>query len=419
MPFIKKYSLILILLGMSFQSNSQVWTQKTSCPYGSFEPGFYFSHNNGNKIYVAKISATGNDSIVYYNTLTDSWHYYGLFPGQAKYSTAICVNNKAYVFSGKRCFNFVFACYTSEVWELDLLTDVWTQKNNFNSRRMDHSLTYNASTNKIYINFGLSAINFTSAEIPQVDSYAYDIATDTYSVLPSFSISGSGRFGHTAYSTGNAINIYWGGSSISPAFTFGNNLTFNLSTNTWSAVGTPIQRKYGATFEIGGVVYVGMGFSGGDPVTQNTDFYAISPFNNSIPAFPGIPFHRGLAVSCGGKGYLGLGTNLTSGFEPAPRIKLDQLWEFNPIALNLDKKSSTPKQQTISVNATLVDNELVFDTERISFNVEIQNMLGQSVLKTNLENKKTLTISELNKGIYNLRMQDAEGNTYIQKIIKY
>jgi hypothetical protein len=417
----KKYILIFLLLLSITTIKCQVWTQKASCPYGAFDPGFFFSHESGKKIYVAKMSANSPDSILYFNTLTNTWHYYGLFPGQAKYSSAICVNDKAYVFSGKKCFNVLFGCYTSEVWELDLLSNVWTQKANFPNHRMDHSLTYNPSSpNTVYINFGLSAVNFTASEVPLTDSYTYDITTDSYSQLVSFAISGSGRYGHTAYCSGNTVNIYWGASNVSPAFTFGNNLTYNLLTNTWVATGTTVQRKYGVTFELGGVVYVGMGYVGGDPVTQNTDFYAISPLNTSIPAFPGTPFYKGISVSCGGKGYLGLGTNLVSGFEPAPRTKLNQLWEFNPLVLSEEESKKGITRQNNFIKSTIVNTNVTFDiANRDYLNVSVLNTLGQTVLNEKIDNDNTnLNISHLTNGLYYLRMRASDGEIIVQRIIK-
>lgn len=338
-------------MGMSLQSISQGWTQRASCPFGAFSPAFYFSH--GNKIYVAKPIATGNDSVYYYNQITDSWHSYGVFPGAAKTGMAAAVyGNEAFVFCGSVCSGSLSAsCPTKEVWKLNLVTNIWTQLPNFpGTERYGHGAVLNTNNNKIYISFGrsfLPPVNTPPSSL--TDFWEFNPITYQYAQKASFSNAMSGRYAHCTYAVGNRVFVAWGSNDNPMMFTFGDTPSYDIITNTWSnSFGTNL-RSNACVFNIAGKVYGGMGGLQSSNFQQFSDFFNIVPGTFTTPAFPGVPCQAALSIDCGGRGYIGLGFNSGGISPPSTNISLNQLWEFTP-SLNV---SNDNVSLTFNTPATL------------------------------------------------------------------
>lgn len=358
----KKYINILILF-FAFQLVSKAqsfWVQKANCTFGAFIPGFYFSY--GDKIYVAKPNPSGTDSIIYYNQTTNTWHYYGQFPGVAKLAAATTAGNKAFVFCGTTCTGLTTsACLTKQVWQLDLITNTWTQLPNFpGSARHAHQAVFNKTNGNIYIPFGqvsASPPTPTTQLVASTDFWEFNPVTLQYTQKSSFSSNMSGRFYHSCYTEGNFVYAAWGASDSPNTFTFGNTAIYDITTNTWSApfsVGT--LRRLACAFNVGGNVYGGMGnnFIAGTS-TQHTDFFNILPGSLPAPTFPGIPCSSALSIDCGGRGYIGLGISSANGTAPVTSTALTQLWEFYP-GFNV-----TNDFVNTSVNTTTTINPLLND----------------------------------------------------------
>ncbi len=317
-------NIFFLLFVLTLVSKAQsFWVQRANCTFGSFIPGFYFSH--GNKIFVAKPNNTPNDSIIYYNKTTNTWHYLGLFPGAAKFSSAIVYNNKAIVISGL----VTGTTTTNQVWEYDIPNNLWTQKGGFPGVGVvGHSLTFNPGNNKIYITFGKTSVTYTNT------AWTLDPVTYTYASIPSYTASINGaRAYHVSYCIGGLVYVYSGETGSPTMFTTNNIGVYSPISGSWTAGSNagPL-RKSASAVQVGTGVYGGMGYFGGTPpLVNNTDFSRINP-SASVPAFPGTPFSGALAVECQGSGFVGLGFNTTYSSTLGLNVNtsLSQLWEFRP-----------------------------------------------------------------------------------------
>lgn len=289
-------------------SFSQNWIQRANCPYFSGSPSFHFSI--GTKIYAAK-----QDSIFAWEQTTNTWSFFGLFPGAARGSFAVATaNGKAYVVSGA----LTYSTCTSEVWEFDSNFGTWTQRSNFpGTARYGHSLAYNSSNGKIYLSFG-TYVNTTGYQLLS-DFWEYDPVQDSWTQKTGYTHLNAGRHSHVSIEVQGNIWISSGSANNPISFVVNDQATYSVSTNTWTGSGVSSLGgwKNASVFMLNGVRYGGLGFSGGGNV--NSQFGQLGTFGSF---FPGGASCGNLYQVCNGRGYIGLGTDLLTPF--------NYLWEFNP-----------------------------------------------------------------------------------------
>lgn len=128
-----------------------------------------------------------------YDPIFDSWTGKAYCPETAYIGqSAFAVGNKAYLMTGK----ISIGNYSSEVWEWDQTTDVWTQKNPFT-----HGVNRSASVAFSIGNYGFLGTGMDENNNYHRDFWEYDPAGDMW--YPIASLPGVPRYVATGFSIGN------------------------------------------------------------------------------------------------------------------------------------------------------------------------------------------------------------------------
>jgi len=330
-----------------WELNGVTWTQRPNLPFS----GRAFSLNN--KGYVP-----GNVLHVY-TPSTNLWTFLPNSPAVRNYGVAFSIGTKGYfglgeAFSGsfspvyndlfefdgtstwttilpylpngeKRTAAVSFSIGTkgyiglgisninsSSWWEVDPVTNVWTQKANFIGNPRANATAFSIGS-KGYVGTGKS-----SSGTEYKDFYEYNPATNAWTQLANF--GGVEREGAVGFSIGTKGYI---GTGRTGSFNLSDFWEYNPSTNAWTAkasLSSAIARTEACGFSIGSKGYISCGIQSG---TYFQDLREYNPQTNTWTLKAALPVARQFAASfsTGNKGFISGGSN-SSGI-------LNDLWEYD------------------------------------------------------------------------------------------
>ncbi len=302
-----------LILGDSIRPADN-WSELNAIPNGVERYGM-FTFSFGNKIVTGlgrKVLNPNYPTDVWeYDVITKIWTQKNNFPGVGRFAVFTCVvNGKGYLIDG---YNNI-----GEVWEYNPITDTWIQKSNFPGGDREYIAGFTIG-NKVYM--GTGDDSFTGYEN---DFWEYTPAADTW--VQKTDVPGPGRMFATGFAIGNKGYIGLGRSNTS---IFLNDIyEYNPVDDTWQ-----IKQVYpggGAgpvtNFVINGHAYVGLGTFDGDvlPLMYTFDPLA-SPTSQwtALINFPGTARTSPFATVVNNKAYIGCGWEVYQGY-------LNDLWVYHP-----------------------------------------------------------------------------------------
>ncbi len=227
---------------------------------------------------------------------TAQWTALTSLSGTLRYSsTAFALGNKGYVIGGISNLGIL-----DDVWEYDVVNDTWNQKANFPGLKRNSPIAF-VINNKGY----------------------YGLGTDTL---------------------GNFLTDLW---------------EYNANTDSWvqKANFPDTSRINAVSFSIGNKGYIGLGFSYNGSVVLHSDFWEYNPINNSWNQkanFPGTPRMAAMGIGLNnGKGYVGLGENLTAS------DSFNDFYEYDPITNTWTTKQSMGSYGRCAASVFALNNEIV------------------------------------------------------------
>lgn len=248
-----------------------------------------------------------------YNPVTDIWTQKANIGGDTR-NDPVCftINDKIYVGLG---YGFTDL---NDFWMYDPLTNTWTQKAGFGATDSTGSPIGGRS---LAVGFALNGKGYVGGGLSGgyafKDLYEYDPVMDSWTQKND--LPGPVRYGAVSFTIGNKAYIATGGNAMG---TFYNDLwEYDQATDTWTQKanypGTPMHRAI--AFSIGTKAYLGNGHN------FNNDFWCWEQSTDTwipVSPFPGAPCYRSLAFSIGNKAYVGTG-EVTGGTSK-------QMWEYDP-----------------------------------------------------------------------------------------
>jgi N-acetylneuraminic acid mutarotase len=341
------------------------WSELNAIPNGVERYGM-ISFSFGNKIITGLgrkfLSPNYPTDIWEYDVITKIWTQKNNFPGAGRNGVFSCVvNGKGYLFGG---YN-----NSGEVWEYDPHNDTWTQKNNFPGGSRQYLAGFPFG-NKVYLGTGDGAGY-------ENDFWEYTPSSDTW--VQKGDVPGPGR----SFAAGFAIGTkgYIGLGRTSGPTTYLNDIyEYNPVDDTWQ-----IKQVYPAggagpvtNFVINGRAYVGLGTFDGDilPLMYTFDPSA-SPTTQwtALNNFPGTARTSAFATVINNKAYVGCGWISFS-------VYINDLWVYHPQPDTLHNyKEQIPSNMNnlISYDWT-AENETKLYTTSTTYKVGI----GTKIPKTKL-----------------------------------
>ena len=325
------------------------WSELDPIPNGIERYGM-FAFSSGNKIITGlgrkELNPVYPTDVWEYDIITKIWTPKNDFPAGGKHALFSGVaNGKGYLIAGTNS-------PLGQVWEYHFDNDSWTQKSNFPGGQRSYLAGF-VVNNEIYVGTG-------DGTIYENDFWKYIPASDTWQLLPD--VPGPGRNFATGFSIGNKGYIGMGRSDGS---TYLNDLyEFDPVDNSWE-----IKQSFpggGAgpltNFVIKDTAYVGLGTFDGDvlPLMYKFDPSA-SPTSQWSPLtdFPGTPRVTSFTTVNNNNAFLGCGFI-------ASNILLNDLWVYHPYPDTLQNYiQQVPKDINNMYNGqwTLEENSKLYPTK--------------------------------------------------------
>lgn len=285
------------------------WKQLDPIPNGVLRYGM-FSFSFGNKIITGLGFNNYPTDIWEYDVIKNIWTQKNNFPSTGRHATFSCViNNRGYLFGGSNLS-------IGEVWEYNPDTDIWTQKANFPGGQRTYLAGFAVGA-KAYMGTG-DGVDYNN------DFWEYTPMTDTW-VLKA-PVPGPIRNYASSFSIGNKGYLGIGRGPTASNY-ISDLYEYSPSNNTWTNK-QPFAGGGGGTltnFVINDTAYVGLGVINGDilPVMYKFNPNASGNQWSAINDFPGVARAAPFCTVINNKAYLGCGTLDNSD-------EVNDLWVYNP-----------------------------------------------------------------------------------------
>ncbi|TAL62892.1 MAG: T9SS type A sorting domain-containing protein [Bacteroidetes bacterium] len=240
-----------------------------------------------------------------------TWNQKTSLPATARYYPAsFSIGNYGYLITGGNGGSTFF----QDLWQWDQTANSWTQMANLPGSGRCGASAF-AIGAKGYIGTGWNGSNYLN------DFWEYDQATNSWTQKTSF--PGTARYVGTGFSNGSKGYM---GLGLSGGWVYYNDLwEYDPASNAWTAKSNfPTVRDVPVSFTIGTKGYVGTGY---DNSSLYKDFWEWDPATNiwtQKANFGGAARANSSGFSANGKGYIGLGSNISAS------IYYQDFWEWNP-----------------------------------------------------------------------------------------
>jgi N-acetylneuraminic acid mutarotase len=409
---IKSITLAAFLF-LSFQSFAQ-WVQKAN--FTGIHRAKSTAFTISNKMYVlGGVDNSGNilNDFWEYDILNNSWLQKPAFPGPERYgAVSFVIGTKAYIATGGNNNG-----YLDDLWEYNPATGIWAQRAGLpafsaqheNQRREAWSFVIG---NKAYVGGGdgwvfmpNSTNNYAFSDI-----WEYDPAANQWTQkadMPDFlgrDLSVAGAINNKGYvglgcDVGQTTNhqTFW---------------EYDPAMNSWTAKAAfpTAYTTDAAAFVLDSGLYVAGGVTL-TPVSLTNQFYKYDPVSDTwtqLSAFNGGAIAGAAIVSDGTSAFMG------SGYNGNLSIRTD-LWEFTNSTTGINDPSY--KQLQLSIYPNPAQQQFTIITDRLISSVELLDMAGSSIRTFNGSNK-SISISDLSKGAYQVKVVFDDGSMVYKRFIK-
>ncbi|HOY31255.1 MAG TPA: kelch repeat-containing protein [Bacteroidales bacterium] len=333
-------SLVLLLVSCNLFSQGY-WTQKAD--FGGTPKYWAVGFAAGVKGYAGLgrgLGFTNSSDLWEYNPGTNIWTQKSSFPGGARYSSHVFViNNKAYFCSGAY-WSGAPGGYTPyhDVWEYNPSTDTWTQKNNFPGPGRHDAFAFSFA-GKGYLCFGQD-----STQNRLNDLWEYNPATDTWiqkAAFPGTARSGGIQFGFGKY---GYIGLGRDNNNVS----LGDIWRYDCATNTWSQMANfpGASRTSASTFVLDRRAYVVCGYNF-QTSSYTKELWEYNPDTDTWvqrETFTGTGRACGTPFAINNRGFFGMGNTNNTFYK--------DLWEYTPWCLDSVNTDVSLTGTTINANAS-------------------------------------------------------------------
>jgi len=381
---------------------AQTWTQLPDFPNTERDDGVAV-HLNGKAYFGTGLLAgftLGNDFYAY-DLVANSWSPIAAMPNglDRQYACAFSHLNSFYVFSGSGYSNAVF----TDLYRYDVATNTWTvlAAKPGNGLIGASCLEYG---DKIIIVGGKFQNGTVSDEV-----WEYTISTNTWLQKNNFPFGGRWR---ASASVLNGVGYLLFGRDNNQSFRK-EMYSYNHATDVWTKVmdfPQPKGRAYSALRTTTGKLVM---FGGYD--TLNTYYNDVWYYNdvsgtwNAGPTLPSAGRKGGMSFANGDKFYYSCGINVSD-------TRLKETWMID-VPVGLKENISDIK---FSVYPNPCSDKLFIDalSDDLNYSFEITDIASKVILSQQNKNSNSIDISDLERGIYFLKVMD--GNTILatKKIIK-
>ena len=320
-----------------------------------------------------------------YNPYTNLWTQKTNFPGAGRWS-AICfvIGSKAYVGLGDNGFNH------RDFWEYDPAIDTWTQKADFEGAGRTVATGFSIG--------GLGYVGLGSSDTSSAmkDFWQYDPATDTWTQKNDF--MGLPRINASGFSIGGKgfVAVGYDGTYPLHGLSLNDLWQYDPSSDSWTQKANyPGKAKDGGAFAftIGNIAYLGTGFD--STYKCYSDFWKYNPQTDTWiqkDSFGGGIRNAAVAFSIGNRGYAGGGD--TPNF-----VCFNDFWMYTPDSLPTGIRGID--ESSIHIYPDPVSDRLIIDNLAPHTPIIIMDMLGKVMIQKIAESTKiSIDVSALPPGVY-------------------
>jgi N-acetylneuraminic acid mutarotase len=322
------------------------------------------------------------------------------------------INGKGYIGTG------FTGTYSTDWWEWDPATNVWTQKANYPGSGIVEASAFN-----------IGDYGYVLSSPTGNDFWRFDPATNSWSQMAPF--AGAARQAAVAFAIDSKGYITTGASP-----TLGGSSVdlweYNTATDSWQQMADlpGPARHYACGFSIGSKGYVGTGSGGGASLLN--DFWAWDQNTNTwsqMASFPGVPRREASAFSIGNLGYMGMG----SGFGTYHT----DFYQYNPATNSWTQKASYlggPREEATQfsigpygyvgtgydglVAGSMMKDFWEYHPEDSTTGVNDLSLIAETVIAPNpFHTSTTVSLKSEGKQIEIIRLFDAGGNLILSKAI--
>lgn len=332
---------ILVLAG---NLNAQIWTSKGKLPGGARAQAVTLSIQGKGYLGTGRATylyPTGLNDWWELDTLTQVWSQKASFPGKQRYgATGFTIGNKGYLGTGYGTSVSINGA-EKDFWEYDPAGNTWTQKADFSGARRVSAVGFNIG-NKGYLGLGYNDVTVYK------DMYEYDAVLDVWTRISDY--GGSARYAAVAFVLGNyayvgtgrnltgSMNDIW---RYSPT---GNNWTFKTSYQGGTCFGV-------SSFVLMGKAYMANGTH--ETFGPKSDFYQFDTATNVWTKLEniGARFYAGTFM-------LGSKAFLCGGEVKTNQPLYNDFWEYDP-----NKSTQWVKKTIFSAQARYAPVSFVIGTK--------------------------------------------------------
>lgn len=249
--------------GYVYDGVTNIWGNMAGMPAGTerqYATAFSYSNTGYVLCGINCVNVCLNDMYMY-NSATNTWSALANFPGNPRQGPCnFVLGNKAYIISGRSVG--VGGTVFSDVWEYDITSSTWTQKNNLPFAGMFRGSAF-VINGVGYIAYGLTNGNNFNRYI-----YQYDQLNDQWTQIPNVSLPARNYVG-CGVTSGKAF--FYGGQDSTTQITNDVRL-FDPVTGTVTVYpGIPaLGRKGGMAFSLNNIFYITTGVDSSPARTKET-----------------------------------------------------------------------------------------------------------------------------------------------------
>lgn len=392
----------LFLIFMSATSSTAQWVPVASPPADFITDHTYGFGLDGKGYLVTGTDENGNirDDFYQYDPITDEFTQLDPFPGGAR---GFAIGD---TWDGKAYFGFGSSSgpngIKDDLWVFDPSTMTWTELASCPCIARRHP-AFIAHNDKIFLGLGSSGFGDLN------DWWIYDIPTDTWTEGPD--LPSPPR--HHPYQFGIGDYVYVGFGHGGPII-YNTWYRFDPANNQWTQIESlPGEgRVAGQQFSYNGKGYALSGEGEDHNAMEEGEFWSYDPLTltwEQLPSHPGTSRWAPASFVIGSEIYIFNG--VVYGFGPPTSMSDAFKYDMGPV---MSSTENVENKFDLKIHPNPASDYLFIEGKGdiiLSGNFRLFNVLGNELMRFEVDGKKTLDISGLNNGIY-LISDEGNSNTW-------